>query len=163
MNTSMGEYIVGAYLQQILKCDVVDYNVRPPDGGLSGLAEFDVIGLKFSESTAYLCEVTTHLGGIDYGGYQVTLEKIKDKHQRQRWYAENYLSNFDRVRYMFWAPVVPRGFLTEELNKIEGFELVINARYKACVGELRELAGGSTRDVGNPFFRSLQIIEHLRD
>ena len=34
-----GEYVVGAYLRLCEKCDVVDYNVRPPQSGLSGLAE----------------------------------------------------------------------------------------------------------------------------
>ena len=48
MNTTMGEYITGAYLKLILECDVVDYNVRPPGGGRAGLAEFDVVGLKFA-------------------------------------------------------------------------------------------------------------------
>ena len=46
MKTEIGELIVGAYLKQRLGCDVVDYNVRPPSGGLAGLAEFDVIGLE---------------------------------------------------------------------------------------------------------------------
>jgi hypothetical protein len=67
MKTEMGEYVVGAYLKQVLKCDFVDYNVRPPCGGIEGLAEFDVVGLRFSDSTAYICEVTTHLGGLLYG------------------------------------------------------------------------------------------------
>jgi hypothetical protein len=61
MLTDIGEYIVGAYLQLKLDCDVVDYNVRPPSGGLQGLEELDVIGLNLKTRTAYLCEVTTHI------------------------------------------------------------------------------------------------------
>ena len=45
MKTEMGEYIGGAYLKIIKKCDFVDYNVRPPTGGLEGLQELDVVGL----------------------------------------------------------------------------------------------------------------------
>lgn len=31
MRADIGEQIVGAYLKVIEKCDVVSYNVRPPD------------------------------------------------------------------------------------------------------------------------------------
>lgn len=67
MVTDIGEYAVGAYLKIELNCDVLDYNVRPPGGGMAGLAEFDVLGFNFSARTAYLCEVTTHLRGLTYG------------------------------------------------------------------------------------------------
>ena len=67
MATEVGEYIVGAYLRFIEKCDVVDYGVRTPGGGLKGLNELDVIGLSFKSSTAFLCEVTTHIRGTLYG------------------------------------------------------------------------------------------------
>ena len=46
MNTEMGEYIVGSYLNLIVKCNVVDYNVRRPGGRLIGLNELDVMGLE---------------------------------------------------------------------------------------------------------------------
>ena len=161
MNTTMGEYLVGAYLKQRLQCDVVDYNVRPPGGGLSGLAEFDVVGLRFSDRTAYICEVVTHLDGINYGSNPKTVQRILEKNERQRWYAGEHLSGFAPV-YMLWAPVVPVGYLTEHLKEIEGLALYINGRYSACVNELREDAQTSTRDTGNPFTRVLQILEHLR-
>lgn len=64
---------------------------------------------------------------------------------------------------MFWSPVVPVGYLTEELPKIEGLELVINGEYKRRVEELRQLARSTAHDAGNDFFRMLQILEHLRD
>ena len=67
MKTEMGEYLVGAYLRIIKGCDFIDYNVRRPGGGMSGLDELDVIGLDFKDRTAYLCEVTTHLDGLLIG------------------------------------------------------------------------------------------------
>jgi hypothetical protein len=39
VKTDIGEYIVGAYLKVIKKCDFIDYNARPPVGGLEGLNE----------------------------------------------------------------------------------------------------------------------------
>ena len=64
MKTEMGEYIVGAHLKLVENCDVVEYNVRPMVKGLKGLGELDVIGLRFSDKTAFICEVTTHLEGL---------------------------------------------------------------------------------------------------
>ncbi len=63
---------------------------------------------------------------------------------------------------MLWSPRVPVGYLTENLAKVDGLELVINAEYSQSVDELRERARETIRDIGNPFFRVLQILEHLR-
>jgi hypothetical protein len=83
MPTEMGEYLVGAYLKLVLGCNVVDYNARPPGGGLQGLGEPDVIGFDFVNRNAYLCEVTTHLGGLVIGqGAGSTVTKLAAKHRR---------------------------------------------------------------------------------
>ena len=163
MLTDIGEYVVGAYLKLEEGCDVIDYNVRPPGGGLKGLGELDVIGLNFKTETAILCEVTTHVTGLLIGSNAKTVEKITAKHERQRAYAAEYLDNFTHHRFMFWSPVVPRGYLTEHLSKIDGLELIINGVYKEKVEQLRLRARAEAQDTSNPFFRSLQILEHLRD
>ena len=163
MFTGIGEYIVGAYLKLKLNCDFVDYNVRPPGGGLKGLEELDVIGLDFKGKIAYLCEVTTHIRGTLYKDNRTTVERIKKKHLRQKEYASKYLAAFSEVHYMFWSPVVPVGYITEHLAGIDGLESIINGTYKKRVEELRELARTTTHDTQNPFFRTLQILEHLRD
>ncbi|MCK5450860.1 MAG: hypothetical protein KAI70_03755 [Candidatus Omnitrophica bacterium] len=162
MKTEVGEYIVGAYLKIIKQRDIIDYNARPPHGGLEGLGELDVIGLNSKKKTAYICEVTTHIRGILYKDNKTTVERIKKKHKRQKEYAKKYLSNFPNRKYMFWAPVVPRGYITEKLEKIEELVLVINETYSQRIDELREKARILTYDSGNPFFRILQILEHLR-
>jgi hypothetical protein len=64
MAVEMGEYVVGGYLKEILGCEFVDYGIRPPGGGLVGLGELDVLGLRFSDRTAFLCEVATHTQGL---------------------------------------------------------------------------------------------------
>lgn len=115
MLTDIGEYIVGAYLQLRLDCDVVDYNVRPPGGGLPGLEELDVVGLNLKTRTAYLCEVTTHIRGLQYGAQRETMERVRKKYHRQEQYGAKYLSDFSR-QHMFWSPVVPTGFLTEPIR-----------------------------------------------
>ncbi len=163
MITDVGEYIVGAYLKLILKCDFIDYNVRPPGGGLKGLNELDVIGLDFKSQTAYICEVTTHIRGLQYGTHSVTIKRIKKKHRNQKQYAKKYLKAFPNVHFMFWSPYVPVGELTKELNKMKGLELYINRDYKVRIAYLMAEASTTTHDTRNPFFRMLQIIEHMRD
>ncbi|WP_186082942.1 hypothetical protein [Burkholderia gladioli] len=162
MLTDIGEYIVGAYLQLKLDCDVVDYNARPPGGGLQGLDELDVIGLNLKTKTAYLCEVTTHIRGLQYGDRNTTIERIKKKYRRQQQYGAKYLSEFSR-QHMLWSPVVPTGFLTDRLPEIAGLQCIINGEYKRRVGELQVLAAETTHDARNPVFRLLQILAHLRD
>jgi hypothetical protein len=160
----MGEFLVGAYLKLIEECDVVDYNVRMPGGGLEGLKELDVVGFRFSDGTAFLCEVTTHIRGVLYGnGNEDSLARIRSKHENQKAYAEARLERFPQRRYQFWAPYVPKGRLTAGLAEIEGLELVINGVYKERVEQLKALARTAYHDTGNPFFRALQILEAVRD
>jgi len=163
IETGIGEYIVGAYLKVIKQCDFIDYNVRPPGGGLKGLNELDVVGLDFKKKVAYLCEVTTHIRGLLYGkGNEDSIKRIKKKYRKQKEYAKKYLSSFTDRHFMFWSPVVPVGYLTKELSKIKRLELIINKQYTDCIDELTEEAKKRTYNVGNPFFRTLQILEHLR-
>ena len=163
MKTEMGEYVVGAYLKLIMECDFVEYNVRRPGGKLAGLNELDVMGLNFKSKTAYLCEATTHLDGLQYrSGKRTTIENISNKYDKLREYADNHLPGVFRKRhFMFWSPVVSAG-IEMELKEIEGLELVINDRYSACVNELLERASKVTYDTNNPAFRMLQILGHLR-
>lgn len=163
MQTEIGEFIVGAYLEHIKECDVVDYNARPPGGGHKGLHELDVIGLNFETNTAYLCEVTTHIRGLLYENNKETINKINEKHLRQKEYAKEYLKNFQKHEFMFWSPVVPVGYLTENLDKILTLESIINGEYKRRVDDLRKLARETKYNPRNPFFRMLQIMEHLRE
>jgi len=162
MLTDIGEYIVGAYLQMKLECDVVDYNVRPPGGGLAGLEELDVIGLNLKSGRAYLCEVTTHIRGLLYVDNKTTVQRITKKHERQKRYGAKYLENF-QCEYMLWSPVVPIGFITQGLSQLPDLQLVINGEYKRRIEELRKLAAETTHDARNPVFRVFQIMEHLRD
>ena len=63
---------------------------------------------------------------------------------------------------MFWSPVVRVGAITKSLAEIDGLQLVINGAYTKCVRELEAQAKQTNRDAGNPFFRVLQLLAHLR-
>ena len=162
MQTDLGEYIVVAYLKSIKKCDFVDYNIRIPGGGLKGLSELDVVGLNYNTKTAYLCEVTTHIRGLLYGDNKKTVQKIRQKHEVQKEYAYTILKDFHNIVFMLWSPYVPNGYITDHLKEIETLELVINKDYTSCINEMRVIASKNTNDLGNPFLRTLQILEHLR-
>ena len=101
LKTEMGELVVGAYLKLCLGCDFVDYNVRPPGGGIEGLGELDVVGLDPDGGRAYLCEVTTHIRGLLYKSNAETVERIRRKYARQRNYAAKHLKAFPRISFMF--------------------------------------------------------------
>ena len=162
MATEMGEYLVGAYLKLIERCDFVDYNVREPGGGLAGLNELDVVGVNLKTHTAYLCEVATHVRGLLYQGNDASVRRVRKKYDYQKEYAKRHLSDFD-PRFMFWSPVVPKGFLTQRLPEISGLELVINGAYKAKVNALLEIAGHEKQGTQNPVFRVFQILRSMRD
>ena len=163
MLTDVGEYIVGAFLRLKLNCDFVDYNVRVPGGGLQGLDELDVLGLDFRHKRAFLCEVTTHIRGVLYKNNHETVKRITNKYRKQQRYAREHLPDFKDRIFMFWSPVVPKGYITEHLERLHGLELIINGEYKRRIQELRKIAARETYDARNPFFRILQILEHLRD
>ena len=97
-----------------------------------------------------------------YKNNQETISRIKKKHERQKEYARKYLTNFKNHKFMFWSPVVPVGYITEHLEEIESLESIINAEYKKRIEQLRLLAKNTTHDARNPFFRMLQIMEHMR-
>jgi hypothetical protein len=163
VKTEIGEYVVGAYLKLVEHCNVVDYNARPPGGGIKGLAEFDVIGLRFSDQTVFFCEVATHLQGLEYGkGYADSAQRVRKKFEAQKAHAHEHLAPFSSRQFMLWSPRVPKGALLEALGEIEGLELVVNGTYMAKVEALKTLARETAADVGNPFFRTLQLLERLK-
>lgn len=161
MKVEMGEYLVGAYLQLIKRCNFINYNVRYPEKGVKGWAEFDVVGINFERKAVYLCEVITHIRGTLYKDYKTTFQKIKEKYKRQKEYAENYLSMFSNKNFMLWSPVVSKG-LVKKLETLEGLELIVNEKFTDRVNELIKEAKKETKNFGNPFFRVLQILTHLR-
>lgn len=160
--TETGEYLVGAYLRLVEECDFVDYNVRLAGGGLEGLREIDVIGLNFDTHAAFICEVITHLSGTLYRSHDETVNRVEQKYAWARRYAETRLVSFTTQQFQLWAPyVTPK--LEQGLKAIDpGLVLVINDQYRSRVEELMGLARLKKEDVGNPFFRGLQIIQHLR-
>lgn len=163
MRTETGEYIVGAYLEYVEKCDLVLYNVRPSAKGRDGQAEFDVVGLKMKDKKAILCEVTTHIRGLLYVNEAKTEDRLKAKMWRLKDYAGIYLGEFTR-EFMFWSPVVKGRYLLDAMGRLreDGVQVIVNEEYANRVQALADEAAKETRLLNNPFMRSLQILTHLR-
>jgi hypothetical protein len=112
--------------------------------------------MNLKTQTAYLCEVTTHLHGMR----PQAVKKCATKHRQQKGYAKQMLEGYT-VRYQLWSPKVFPAQIVE-LNKV-GFELVVNGEFKKRVDQLRTLAKQIKHDTGNPFMRTIQILEQLKD
>jgi hypothetical protein len=160
----MGECLVGAYLREILGCEIVVYNQRV-SRKKGEFGELDVLGIDATRRTAYFCEVTTHLGGVLYSvkGKDNSLVKVSAKFASAKKYAERAFPKLKK-RYMFWAPRLRSG-LVKQLSPLGPklgikIDFVVNEGYSRMINELREKAKKDRRNTGDPFYRVLQIIEN---
>lgn len=117
--TSTGEQLTGAWLRMVAQCDFVQYNV--PLRGRQG--EIDVIGLNLATETAYICEVATHLRGLQYtkGARPDNVNRIRQEYQasldallpvKQRLADTDWL--IDQIVYRLY------GLTDEEIAIVEG-------------------------------------------
>ena len=157
----IGEDLVGAYLNRVVGCSIVQFNVRT--GSAQG--EIDVVGLQLVNglvAEVWLCEVSTHTGGLGgYGGNAAG--KIRTKVESVKKYADMAYPQASR-HIEVWSPKVTTGML----SKLEAVwadhtdvELVANDIYSARVRELATLARRTTAYCDSPSFRLLQILSRL--
>jgi hypothetical protein len=159
--TDIGEYFVGAYLQHILGCEIVVYNVK--NYSITGNAsqnEIDVIGVCFKNTTTYLCEVKTHIKGFQSTGKTDRVKLIHSQFNAMQQYAiGNLPANYKR-EYMFWAPNRVQKKLMNALNQnYKPENIIVEKIYQKYLQELIEYAGNSTTEFDNPFIRTLQIAK----
>ncbi|WP_435552615.1 hypothetical protein [Natrinema sp. CGMCC1.2065] len=186
-NAQIGELIVGAYHKLVTDAEVVSYNSRSKKDGAQ--MEIDVVAIDSSDGTqaVYACEVITHLNGSAYSGtpetdkwsdfgndsYQYSLEKLESKFRSDYDYVTRVFDDADEYVLQLWAPYLSDGYLTDGLEQLSaefeeepgietGIDLVVNETYTERVDELRALASEETKSYGEPAFRFLQILEHLR-
>jgi len=172
-----GEELVGEYLKNILGCEFVEYNLQTPD--VQG--EIDVIGIDVDRKKLYVCEVATHLQGLQYTRKKNgktgpdNVDRFVKKFSKNIPYARKYFSDFE-IKFMIWSPVVrmagvdaqhnPMADLDKLSNILEtefGYkvEAVVNENYQLCLNELIAFARAETKELKSPIMRTLQIQEHL--
>lgn len=164
----VGESLVGAYLRHVAECDVVTYNTFFADRQ----GEVDVVGIKNGHPrTIWLCEVTTHVGGMQIvrKGKNATSDVILSKLDRLHAFAGTTFPD-DEHRYQWWSPRVPVGTLSRTMTALEdewrglGRELrfIINEEYTKCIHELSKHAATNSSTTNEPAYRMLQVLTRLR-
>ncbi len=164
MTEDIGESLVGAYLRYVVRCEFILFNTFLP--GEQG--EIDVIGLRSSPRQVYFAEVTTHLGGMTYGGNLATIDKIQKKLERAKTFAGERFPDYDHY-YEIWSPRVPVGQVTaafsqmaEEFSAPGRLSFVINKAYGDRIQELIKIVRRNERATSDPAFRLLQVLARLK-
>lgn len=166
-----GELLVGAYLRIVAECSLVMYNQHSPIEG--DQLEVDVIGVSSSEKRkqeVFVCEVSTHLGGLRYGSHHESLNRLRKKFNRDKKHITELFESADSYKFQLWSPVVRAGLekrlpeLDTEFEEREDMELemVINEEYSERISELRDEASSTRKQHGELGFRILQVLEHLQ-
>ncbi len=154
--TDIGEYFVGAYLEQFLSCEIVVYNIT--DNNFNTQNEIDVIGISMKNNTAYLCEVKTHIKGFNTTSRTNRVNLINGQFAAMDLYAKRNLSNIAKCEIMFWALKVTNKQLLQALNNnYAPANIIINTDYTKAMKILANHAATSTNEFKNPFLRALQI------
>lgn len=169
MAIEIGESFVGAYLRFKLDCPVVQYNVPSVRQG-----EIDVLGINYSKKTVFVCEVITHLGGAMYSGQangksvDQTVSRLEKKFALHREFVREAFPGF-APNFMVWSPYFSEGGTTAKLRAVckdwrgpGRLQLMINGEYAQAMKELMDEAASHTRQTGEIFFRTLQLLTHLR-
>lgn len=172
---NIGEEICGEYLNHILGCDFISYNVLTP--GVQG--EIDVIGIDLKHKIVYVCEVAIHTMGLLY----VTNKKADDfnrfysKFTKSIQYARTNFDTFQIVP-MLWSPVVknsgPKAKYNtlSELNRLREvilaqydlqLQLFINESYFDALEKLKLFAASKTSEFSSPVMRLFQIEKSLEN
>ena len=163
--TDLGESLVGAYMRHIQKCSIVLYNSYFADQQ----GEVDVVAVKpgapGEQRVVYLCEVTTHIGGMS----AATVRRVPAKLKRLREFAELTFPD-EQHRFQWWSPRVREGAVTQQFEHLvaewkdaeRSLEFVINDAYTQRIHELVKNARSNTSTTNEPAYRMLQILTHLR-
>lgn len=161
----LGESLVGAYMRHMERCSIVLYN----SFFANKQGEVDVVAVKprkaGAPSLVYVCEVTTHIGGMAYA----TAAKIPAKLDRLREFADLTFPG-DEHRFQWWSPYVSEGAMTTGFERLcadwkaEGrsLEFIVNDQYTRRVAQLVEHARENPSTTNEPAYRMLQILTRLR-
>jgi Holliday junction resolvase-like predicted endonuclease len=165
MNTmDLGESFVGAYMRHVEKCSIVLHNSYFADRQ----GEVDVVAVKpggpGEQRVVYLCEVTTHIGGMS----TAAVKRVPAKLTRLREFADLTFPD-EEHRFQWWSPRVPEGVVTQQFEALaaewkeagRSLEFVINEAYTHRIGEVVRDAASNTSTTNEPAYRMLQILTHL--
>ncbi len=160
--TDLGESLVGAYMRHVEQCTIVLYNSFFADQQ----GEVDVVAVKPGEPrVVYLCEVTTHIGGMARN----TVERVPAKLERLCEFAELTFPD-EEHHFQWWSPYEREGAATEAFDRLRGdweakgrsLEFINNDEYTRRVSQLVEHARNNSSTTNEPAYRMLQMLTRLR-
>lgn len=161
--TDLGESLVAAYLRHVRRCEVVLTNVYIE--GTQG--ELDVVGLELkAPQQVWLCEVTTHVRGMNNPVRRGAAQRMMEKIERASRFAVEVFPEA-KPHFEVWSPKVRPGLVAEleataaAMKDGLPLELVINAEYTRRVQELIDVARVNPSTTGEGAFRMLQILTHV--
>ncbi len=171
-----GEHLVGQYLQEIKKCDFVQYNLQTK----FTQGEIDVVAINSNTKEIFICEVATHLEtGLQYNkeGKTDNVNRFVEKFTKNIKYSKKNFKGY-QCHFMLWSPIIkvpkklnPKNNQLEDLKKIKDkiskkynieIELIYNEKYLNCINELRKIAKDTTSAMTSSVMRFLQIEEKLK-
>ncbi len=161
----LGESLVAAYMRHVRCCDVVLTNVH-----LSSVqGELDVVGVRPDKpQRVWLCEVTTHIRGMNNPASRPARQRVKEKVLRASKFAKDVFPQAEH-RFEVWSPRVRPGVLVELQAGIDDLgphdlhvELITNDAYTARIQKLVEKARDNPSTTGEDAFRLLQILTHVQ-
>lgn len=176
MMENIGEHLVGQYLQEIKKCDFVQYNLQTK----FTQGEIDVVAINSNKKEIFICEVATHLEtGLQYNkdGKIDNVNRFVSKFTKNIKYVKKNFKDY-QYHFMLWTPIIkvpkkinPKNNQLEDLKKIKEkilkkhnieIELIYNEKYLMYINKLRKIAKDTTFAMTSSIMRFLQIEEKLK-
>ena len=166
-----GEQICGEYLERCRDCQAVIYDLRVTNTQRA----IDVVGLDLQTKTIYVCEVATHLGGLQYvtNKQPDNFNRLKAKFDAGIPHVQSSFKNM-KIVPMLWSPIVKSSGIKHnamrDMTKLEThiqttyglkIQLIINDQYRDAVLELKALVSKLTTDLRSPVGRMLQILSKI--
>jgi hypothetical protein len=174
---NIGEEIAGEYLQRIIGCDFVQYNLDTPDTQ----GEIDVLGIHLGSKAIYICEVAIHTrGGLNYVNSRNrepdNVGRFIRKFEKGIAYAKRYFPNY-QCHLLLWSPIVKKSrdnsknCQWRDVCEIQShfqkthqstLHLIVNETFLDCLQQLRLFARNETKELKSPILRLMQIEETLK-
>lgn len=161
----IGESIVAAYLRNVRGCELILTNVH-----LTGVqGELDVVGLERAEpQRVWLCEVTTHILGMNNPVKKSAAQRVDEKVVRAIKFAREVFPNAE-PHFEVWSPIIRPGLVAELDAIARGFAdqqvdlaIVANEKYTERLQELVHEARRNPAATGDDAFRMLQILTRVK-
>src|SRR4051794_16419591 len=123
----LGESLVAAYVRHVRGCDLILKNVHL--AGVQG--ELDVVALERGpQQRVWLCEVTTHIRGMNNPAKRSAVQRVREKVERASNFAHEVFPGADHC-FEVWSPRVRPG-LVAELRVVVERLAVQRSRSRTC-------------------------------